>query len=161
MKRVIPVLFAVIVIVVAFSGCAGMRGAVAPAGPPRNLFVGKWTISDISYVNLVEGAVQTVFDQAPPKDFLGSTWDLTNSGNGSYTLANGTSQNIYWSVNSGDALGAIFQFKKINQGQSPADVKIGYQLVISKNMGTDMILKTLVFSGSKNGYVVYTFNKVK
>jgi len=34
-------------------------------------------------------------------------------------------------------------------------------MVITNNTGTSMTLKTLIFLGSKNGYVVYTFNKVK
>ncbi|HEY0245004.1 MAG TPA: hypothetical protein VGC01_05535 [Mucilaginibacter sp.] len=158
MKKVFQILFVALISTFIFS-CAGMKGAVAPAGPPRSAFTGTWTLTNVSYSGLVEGSVQTVFDQAPPQDFVNSTWELTNSGNGTYTLANGTAQNIYWSVNSGDALGAIFQFKKINQGESPKNVTKGYQLVISNNDATSMTLKSLVYFGNQNGYVVYTFTK--
>jgi hypothetical protein len=131
MKRLFQILFPVLSLILIFSSCGPtMR---FPAGPSRELFTGTWTLTDVTYSGLVEGAVQTAFDQAPPKDFIGSTWQLTNSGNGSYSLANGTTQNIYWSVNSGDALGAIFQFKKINAVESAATITTGYQLVISNN----------------------------
>ena len=158
MKKIFQILFVSLISTFIFS-CAGMKGAVTPSGPSRSAFVGTWTLTNVSYSGLVEGSVQTVFDQAPPQDFVNSTWELTNSGNGSYTLTNGTAQNIYWSVNSGDALGAIFQFKKINQGESPKNVTKGYQLVISNNDATSMTLKSLVYLGNKNGYVVYTFVK--
>ena len=49
----------------------------------------------------------------PPAAFVGSTWQLTNSGNGIYTLADGTSQTIYWSLNDNNQ---TFQFKKIFEG---------------------------------------------
>lgn len=161
MKRVFQILFTGLVLSFIFSACSTTRPAAGPAAPDRAAFVGTWTLSNIDYSGITEGAVQTVFDQAPPHDFVGSTWDLTNSGNGSYTLANGTAQNIYWSVNGGDALGPIFQFKKINKGESASKVPTGYQLIISNNSGTSMTLKSLVYIGSKNGFVIYTFNKVK
>ena len=161
MKIKFKALLSLVIIALVVSSCGSMRPAAGPAGPDRSSFVGTWTLNNVSYVNLVEGAVQTVFDQAPPKDFIGSTWELTNSGNGSYALTNGTTQNIFWSVNGGDALGPIFQFKKVNQGQAARNVTAGYQMVITSNTGTSMTLKTLIFMGNKNGYVVYTFNKVK
>jgi len=161
MKNKYKALLLLIVSTVIISSCGSMRTASGPASPSRSSFVGTWTLNNVSYTNLVEGAVQTVFDQAPPKDFIGSTWELTNSGNGSYTLANGAKQDIFWSVNAGDALGPIFQFKKLNQGQAAKNVTTGYQMVISNNTGTSMTLKTLIFMGGKNGYVVYTFSKIK
>jgi len=160
MKSLVKVFLSAIVITFIFSSCATQHVAM-PKGPDRGLFVGTWTVTSVTYTNLIEGAVTSAFDAAPPKDFIGSKWELTNSGNGSYTLANGAKQDIYWSVNSGDALGAIFQFKKINAGQSAKDVTTGYQLVVSNNLGTTMILKTLVYLGNKNGYVVYSFTKDK
>jgi hypothetical protein len=141
MKKVFQILFVALISAFIFSSCATMKGPMAPAGPAKAAFVGTWTLSNVTYSNLAEADVATVFDQAPPKDFINSTWDLAEKGNGSYTLASGTVQNIFWSVNSGDALGAIFQFKKVN------------------NDATSMTLKSLVYLGNKNGYVVYTFTK--
>src|SRR5215469_4171277 len=65
------------------------------AGASRARFVGVWTLTNVSYEGLVQGAVQTVFDQAAPEAFNGSTWNLTNSGNGSYALASGVTQKYF------------------------------------------------------------------
>jgi hypothetical protein len=162
MKRILKTLLPVIAIAFLFSACyPPARTASGPAGPSIDLFTGSWTVDAVTFSNLTDDAVQTAFDQAPPKDFIGSKWQLNKDGKGSYTLANGTTQTIYWSVNGGDALGSQFHFKKVNAGQNPDDVTNGYQLVISANTGTAMTLKALVYTGNKNGYVVYTFSKAK
>jgi hypothetical protein len=161
MKRIPQLLFAALFLIVVFSGCMAMRPITGPAGPPQADFIGTWALNTVTFSRIVESDVKTAFDQAPPKDFIGSTWELTNNGTGKYTLANGTSQNISWAVNGGDALGAIFLFKKVNSGQSPENVALSYQLVISNNSQTTITLKTLVYLGNKNGYVVYTFSKLK
>src|SRR5476651_676267 len=84
------------------------------AGVDRSKFVGTWTVNNVGFENMVGNAVTRVFDQAPPKDFIGSTWILTNSGNGLYTLTNGTSQSIFWSYyNPGNGIEPAFQLKKV------------------------------------------------
>ena len=113
----------------------------------------------MSYEGLLPGSVQTVFDQAAPEGFNGSTWVLTNSGNGSYTLANGTSQTIFWSYNNSN--GELFQFKKLYQGDNARKVQEGYQLVVANIDGTYMTLKSPVSIGDKTAYVVYSFTKTK
>jgi len=146
MKRILQTILPVTAIIFLFSSCyPPMRTAQSVAGPPRDGFTGTWTLTAVTYTNLADDAVPTAFDQAPPKDFTGSTWQLNKDGSGSFTLANGTIQNIYWSVNGGDALGAMFTFKKINKGQNPDEVPSGYQLVISNNSSISMTLKTLVY----------------
>jgi hypothetical protein len=127
----------------------------------RGKFTGTWTITNISYDGLLENAVKNVFGQAPPSAFRGSTWQLTNSGNGIYTLGNGTSQTIYWSVNNTDPSGQIFQFKKIYQGDSAKNVTEGYQLNVASNDGSQMVLKSAVPVGNSTAYIIYTFSKTK
>src|SRR3954466_7304421 len=100
MKKIFKLILPVIAIVSIFSACSTVKKLPAAAtGATRARFVGTWTLNHVDYDGLVPGSVQNVFDQAPPNDFIGSTWKLTNSGNGLYTLANGTSQTIFWSVN--------------------------------------------------------------
>jgi hypothetical protein len=161
MKRLLQTIFPALLLLFIFSGCDVMNPASGPSGPARSLFEGTWTLNTVTYTGLADDAVQTAFDQAPPKDFTGSTWQLGKDGNGSYTLANGTVQNISWSVNGGDALGALFHFKKVNPGEKPENVSTVYQMTISNNTATSMTLKSLVYLGNKNGYVVYSFTKVK
>jgi hypothetical protein len=159
MKRILPTLFGVLMLTLVFSGCGPVKKL--PVGPSRDLFTGTWTLNAVTFSGLAEGSVPTVFDQAPPADFVNSTWQLNATGDGSYTLTNGTKQNISWSVNSGDALGAMLVFKKVNSGDSSKKTSPVYQLTIANNSGTSMTLKTLVYLGNKNGYIIYTFTKAK
>jgi hypothetical protein len=162
MKKIlrITLLFAALAFVI--SACSTPQGTVASTPTaPRGKFTGTWTVTGITYDGLVEGAVQNVFDQSAPSTFRGSTWQLTNSGNGIYTLPNGTSQTIFWSVNNGDGNGQIFQFKKIYQGDKAKNVTAGYQLYVVSNDGNYMTLKSPVALGSKTAYIVYEFSKTK
>ena len=132
------------------------------AGVDRNRFVGTWTLNNVSYQNLVGNAVNRVFDQAAPADFIGSTWILTNSGNGQYALNNGATQSIFWSYyNPGNGVEPAFQFKKVYMGDKPKNVDSGYRLSISSADGNSMVLKTAIAVGDQNGYIVYSFTKVK
>lgn len=159
MKKQLQAAALVIALIFAFSACSTVKKLPATiAGASRARFVGTWTLNTVNYDGLVAGAVQTAFDQASPEDFQGSTWVLTNSGNGSYTLANGTSQTIFWSY---DNNSGIFQFKKLYQGDKARKVQEGYQLVVANNDGSQMTLKSPVSLGNKTAYVVYSFTKVK
>lgn len=163
MKHMFRLAIAMIFFTLAFSACSTIKKLPAAAtGASRARFVGTWTLNQIDYDGLVTGSVQNVFDQAPPNDFIGSTWQLTNSGNGIYTLANGISQTIFWSVNNNGANGSqIFQFKKIYQGDKAKNVQEGYQLIVDAQDGKAMTIKSPVSLGNKTAYIVYSFTKVK
>jgi hypothetical protein len=160
MKKIFQTSLAILAFTLIFSACSGVKNLPANAtGASRARFVGTWNLIKVSYSGLVPDAVQTVFDQAPPKDFIGSTWQLTNSGNGIYTLLNGTSQTIFWSYNKSTAQGEVFQFKKIFEGDKAKNVAEGYQLIVAQNDGRYMAVKSPVFIGNQKGYIIYTFQK--
>lgn len=162
MKKIFQTSTAIIFLMLIFSACNTVKKLPAAAtGATRARFVGTWTLTKVTYEGLLPGSVQTVFDQATPEDFNGSTWKLTNSGNGIYTLANGTSQTIFWSVNKDAANADLFQFKKLYQGDSARKVQEGYQLFVSFNDGSAMMLKSPVSIGNKTAYVLYSFTKTK
>jgi hypothetical protein len=159
MKRIFEIIVMAVVIGLTVVGCSTQNTATSVSNVGRGKFTGTWTLNNVSYDGLVESAVSNVFDQAKPSAFVGSTWKLTNSGNGMYTLSNGTSQSIYWSVNNSGSNGQMFQFKKIYEGDKAKNVQQGYQLMVSSNDGNNMILKSPVSIGSGTGYVVYSFSK--
>jgi hypothetical protein len=160
MKKILSIILTVAAFTFVMSSCSTPQNAMTGApSASRGKFTGTWTISTINYDGLVENAVQNVFDQAPPSAFRGSTWQLTNSGNGMYTLNNGVSQTIFWSVNNSNPNGQIFQFKKIYQGDKAKNVTAGYQLYVVSNDGSQMTLKSPVSVGSGTAYIIYTFNK--
>jgi hypothetical protein len=159
MKKVFQLSAVVAFLLAVATGCGVVNKT---AGVDRSRFVGTWTVNNVAYENLVGNAVTKVFDQAPPKDFVGSTWVLTNSGNGQYTLTSGVSQSIFWSYyNPGNGVEPAFQFKKIYQGDKAKNINDGYRLALSSNDGTTMVLKSPVAIGSSNGFVVYSFTKTK
>ena len=162
MKKLVQSILAVTAIAIVLTACSSSKNAVTGASNvSRSKFTGTWTISSVNYEGIVQQAVQNVFDQAPPQDFVGSVWKLTNSGNGIYTLTNGTSQTIFWSVNNSTGSDQLFQFKKLFEGDKAQKVTQGYQLIVAANDGTSMTLKSPVALGNKTAYVVYTFAKTQ
>jgi hypothetical protein len=161
MKRTFKTSAIILLAAVVYTACSTVKKLPATvAGASRAKFVGTWTLTKVSYDGLLPGAVQTVFDQGTPEDFNGSTWKLTNSGNGSYTLVNGVSQTLFWSFTHTDG-GDLFQFKKLYQGDKARKVQEGYQLNVAFNDGSAMILKSPVSLGNKTAYIVYSFSKLK
>jgi len=160
MKKLLQTSALIIIALFTFSACSTVKKLPATvAGGSRARFVGNWTLTKVNYEGLVAGSVQTVFDQGAPEDFNGSTWNLTNSGNGKYTLANGTSQTIFWSYTNTN--GELFQFKKLYQGDSARKVQEGYQLIVASIDDNYMTLKSPINLGNKTAYVVYSFAKNK
>jgi hypothetical protein len=119
MKKIFQTSLAILALTFIFSACSTPQNTTASttsgSSISRGKFVGTWTLTNVSYDGLVPGAVHNVFDQAAPNDFVGSTWKFTNSGNGIYTLQNGASQTIFWSVFNGGSTGTQFQFKKFTR----------------------------------------------
>jgi len=162
MKKLVQLSLTVLALTFIISACSSSKNAVTGASNvSRGKFTGNWTISSVNYEGIVQQAVQNVFDQAPPQAFVGSTWKLTNSGNGTYTLQDGTSQTIFWSVNNSTGSDQLFQFKKLFEGDKAQKVTQGYQLIVAANDGTSMTLKSPVALGNKTAYVVYTFAKTQ
>jgi hypothetical protein len=159
MKKILEIILMSVVIGLTVTACSTQNAATGTANVGRGKFTGTWTLNNVSYDGLVENAVSNVFDEARPSAFVGSTWKLTNSGNGMYTLPSGTSQTIFWSVNNTGPNGQMFQFKKIFEGDKAKNVQQGYQLLVSSNNGSNMVLRSPVSIGNGTGYVVYTFSK--
>ncbi|GGH17759.1 lipocalin family protein [Mucilaginibacter phyllosphaerae] len=158
MKRIFQTSLAILALTFIISACSTPQNTSAGTSSgnvSRGKFVGTWTLTNVTYDGLVQGAVQNVFDQAPPEAFVGSTWKFTNSGNGIYTLSNGASQTIFWSVFNGTQ----FQFKKLYQGDKAKNVQEGYRLDIGVMNGTSMTLRSPVAIGNSNGYIIYSFTK--
>jgi len=126
--------------------------------PTNSHLAGKWTISNIA-VDVPSGfKVTNVFDEAPYADFKGSTWDLIRNGNGSFTLTNGTKENIYWSIN-GKGNNAQFQFKKLN-GEKARNVTEGYRLALGPISSNSFTAKSTINTGTDStGSITYTFTK--
>jgi len=156
MKKAMRVLF-FIAATTFFISCSSSKTATNLTPTARDL-AGKWTISDIA-VNVPSGfQVTNVFDEAPYADFKGSTWDLIRNGNGSFTLGNGTKENIYWSIY-GKGDNAQFQFKKLN-GQKARNVEEGYRLALGPISSNSFIAKSAINTGTDStGSITYTFTR--
>ncbi|SFH02628.1 lipocalin family protein [Pedobacter insulae] len=122
---------------------------------------GNWILSNVSFENIPEIAVKSFLGENSYACFIGSTWSLTNSGNGKYELpANSTcgakTQNIFWSVSTADE---TFQFKKVNEGEKPKNITDGYRLMLSSADDNNMVIKSPIEYGSGSAYVVLNFTK--
>ncbi len=139
------------------TSCSSTKNATDLKATNGNLH-GKWTISNIAVDVPSDFKVTDVFDEGPYKDFQGSTWDLIKNGKGSFTLTNGTKEDIYWSI-FGKGDNAQFQFKKL-KGMKPKNVEDGYRLQLQNISSNSFVAKSPVDLGNGNtGYISYTFSK--
>lgn len=143
--------------VLLFAGCSSSKNAAGTKISPGKL-AGEWTLTDISVEMPSEYKVTDLFDEASPQDFENSVWDLKRNGKGSYTLANGTSRQIHWSIQ-GKGENAQFQFKKL-MGEKARDVEEGYRMDIDFLDDNTFVTKASVGAGSGNpGHITYVFTK--
>jgi hypothetical protein len=122
---------------------------------------GNWVINDITFDGIPEAAVRSFLGETSYKCFVGSTWSLTNSGNGSYSLpASSTcgayTQNIFWSVSTADE---TFQFKKLNEKDKAKNITDGYRMMLSSTDGSMMTIKSPIEYGNRTAYIVLHFVK--
>jgi len=144
----------------AFQGCSPKTGAGALALKRANV-TGNWLLTNITFEQIPEVAVRSFLGESSYKCFIGSTWTLTNSGNGSYSLPQSAScsaytQSIFWSVSTADE---TFQFKKLNEGDKAKNVTDGYRLLLSSANGDEMTLRSPVEYGNGGAYIVLHFAK--
>lgn len=156
MKKNITLFISIIFTIVLFS-CSTSKNATN-LKPNRNHLSGTWIISDINLNVPSEYKITTVFDEAPYSDFKGSTWSLIKNGKGSFTLNNGTKENIYWGVD-GKGDNAQFEFKKLN-GMKPRNVENGYKLDLGPISSNSFTATSMINTGSDStGTITYTFTK--
>ena len=157
MKKIIYSLLVLFTAMTVITSCASKK-MTAGTSVSRGKISGTWILNNINYEGIEGNAVKSVFDQGPASDFQGSTWQLTNSGKGMYSLSNGSTQPIFWSfVN--DNMMPVFQFKKLSDGVKAKNTEQGYKLDVASADGATMTLKAPVQFDGRTGYIVYSFAK--
>lgn len=137
----------------------------------KNGVKGRWVLTSINRENIpADYSVKTLFEEAPPECFIGSTWNLPSNGNGSITFkaegilcAPGAVRNIHWSIyNPGRDNGEPqFQFKKIYPGDHPKHVVSGYRLELAYADDESLRMIMPVPFDGKTGNLVFVFVKVQ
>jgi hypothetical protein len=161
MKRILVIAALLCSSLMILQSCSGTKGTTAGANLRRGNVTGTWVLNDITFEGVPAANVKSLFSEASYKCFIGSTWSLTNSGNGSYLLP-GTAecptrtQAIFWSVSTADE---TFQFKKLLEGDKAKNVTEGYRLILSSATGDNLVLKSPVEYGSGAAYIVLNFSK--
>ena len=161
MKRILVIAAILCSTLMVLQSCSSTKGANAGASLKRGNVSGNWVLNDITFEGVPAANVKSLFNEASYKCFIGSTWRLTNSGNGSYLLP-GTAdcpsrtQNIFWSVSTGDE---TFQFKKLNEGDKAKNVTEGYRRILSSATGNTLTLRSPVDYGSSAAYIVLNYTK--
>lgn len=161
MKRILFIVALICSTMLVLQSCSTTKGTSASSNLKRGNVTGDWVLSDVTFEKVPAIAVRSLFDEASYKCFIGSTWKLTNSGNGSYTLPGGNecaaaTQSIFWSVSTADE---TFQFKKIYEGDKAKNVTAGYRLVLASATGDNLVLKSPIEYGNTTAYVVLNFSK--
>lgn len=137
--------------------CSGSKNATDLKAKAGNL-KGTWEITNIA-VNVPAGfSVTNVFNEAPYSDFQGSTWELIRNGKGSFTLNNGTKENIYWTIYKKDGQ-SEFQFKKLN-GEKARNVDEGYRMTLQNISSNNFTaISPVPLDEGKTGSITYTFTR--
>lgn len=161
MKRLILVATLIFGSVILFDSCSPKTTANGNSVSRRGDVTGNWIVTNITFEGIPDIAVKTFLGENSYKCFLNSTWNLTNSGNGLYSLPGNEScaaktQTIFWSMNATDG---TFQFKKIYEGEKPKNVTDGYVLTLASADGNSMIIKSPITYGGKTANVVMNFIK--
>lgn len=158
MKKLILSTLSFCVVALVVSSCASKNGTTN-----YNVSKGKisntWTVTDVRLDGFPSGyQVTDAFAMAPYQSFVGSTWKLYGGNSGYITLANGTSQNIYWSVVN-DGINPIFQFKKVDASEKAREVTEGYKMNVDASSRDAMTLSSpFTLLNGNTARIVYTFN---
>lgn len=158
MKRIYLAMIVAVSAMLMLQACSSATGSNSAIQGGRGKVVGNWEVTNVTLDGIPDGAVQGLFGEKSYKCFVGSTWHLTNSGNGSYTLSpNSTcgavTQKIFWSAAVADQ---TFQFKKLYDNDKARNVTSGYRLVLTALSNDQMELKSPIEFGDKVAYVVMT-----
>ena len=159
MKRILVIAAILCSAIIMLQSCSATKTA---STIKRGNVTGTWVLSNVSYEGVPAIAVRSFLGEASASCFNGSTWSLTNSGNGSYILSGGAegcvakTQSIFWSASPADQ---TFQFKKLEDGDKAKNVDQGYRLVLSSANGDSMVLKSPIEYGNSTAYVVLNFTK--
>jgi hypothetical protein len=161
MKRILIIAAILCSSLLVLQSCSSTKNGSAATSLKKGNVTGTWVVSNITFEGIPSIAVKSLFNEASYQCFEGSTWKLTNSGNGSYILPGGSScaaktQDIYWSVSTADE---TFQFKKLNEGDKAKNVTDGYRLILSSATGDNLVLKSPIEYGNTTAYIVMNMTK--
>ena len=135
----------------------------------KNGIKGTWVLQSVEKENFPSNfTVKTLFEEAPPECFIGSTWTLPANGKGSITFsaegilcAPGAVRNIQWSVwapKAGEGE-PQFQFKKIYPGDKASQVLAGYRLELGYADENRVVMKMPIEMEGNIGKLVFNFAK--
>jgi hypothetical protein len=161
MKRILVIAAILCSSLMVLQSCSSTKSASAGTSLRRGAVTGNWVLNDITFEGVPAANVKALFGEASYKCFIGSTWSLTNSGNGSYSLPGSAdcgakTQSIFWSVSTAEE---TFQFKKLYEGEKAKNITEGYRLVLSSTSGDNLVLRSPVDYGSAPANIVLNFTK--
>lgn len=160
MKRIFLIAALICSSLIVLQSCSPKTTSGAPT-VKRWGVTGKWVLNNVTFDGIPDIAVKSFLGESSYKCFIGSTWNLTNSGNGSYSLPSSATcaakvQTIFWSVNAADG---TFQFKKLYEGDKAKNVTEGYRLMLTAADDVNMTIKSPIDYGNKTAYIVMSFSK--
>lgn len=161
MKRFFLIITLFCGIVIVLQRCSPKTKTSSDVAAKKGDVTGNWVLNNITFDGIPDVSVRSYLGESSYKCFIGSVWNLTNSGNGSYTFAEDSvcgskTQKIFWSVIPDEK---TFQYKILNAGDKASGVTEGYKLVLASADGKNMILKSPVNYGNKTAYIVMNFSK--
>lgn len=148
-----------ICIMAGLASCSTTRNTTDLKPTVSNL-KGNWILTNIDADMPGDLNVTRLFDQAPPAAFENSQWNLIRNGKGSFTLEDGATESINWSIY-GDEGDSEFQFKKLNE-EKARNVNTGYRLQLSEiSSNSFKATEILQVGNGKTGSITLTFTRAE
>ncbi len=130
---------------------------------------GKWTLNSVTIEGVDSSAINnykiTLLNDVSLSCFNRSTWDMPNSGNGTYTIQSTSAdcmpgvRQIYWSTSSDNNINYL-QIKRLTNGQKPADVAEGYRMEITSVTNNSFTLRAPTTVDNQARNIVYSFSRL-
>lgn len=161
MKRIFLIMAFLFSALMVLQSCSPKTTTSGTNATRRGDVSGTWTLTDVTFEGIPDVAVKGFLGESSYKCFVNSTWTLTNSGNGTYSLPGSDAcaaktQNIFWSVNSADG---TFQFKKLYEGDKAKNVTEGYVMNLISSDGNAMVIKSPISYSGRTANIVLNFTK--
>ncbi|RZJ15219.1 MAG: hypothetical protein EON51_18920 [Acinetobacter sp.] len=161
MKRIFLIAALICSSIIVLQSCSPKTTAAGAVSAKRGDVTGNWVVNNVTFEGIPDVAIKSFLGESSYKCFIGSTWNLTNSGNGSYSLPASAScaaktQAIFWSVSPADG---TFQYKQLFEGDKAKNVTSGYRLALASADDNMMVIKSPIEYGGRTAYVVLNFAK--
>lgn len=125
---------------------------------------GNWVLQTIATEGITGTLKSKIFNEAEFSCFIGSEWNFSKKGTGTYTIVDLTKEcpsikrNITWSVDEPQEDVKQFSFKRLNDKNMPMDNE-AFKIIITQLDATQMKLRSNIVYDGHSAAMIFNFVK--